>query len=251
MHAEAAFTELDLNDERAKRLIAMGQMAATLAHEIRNPLGSMELFCTLLKKDLATEPASLNLAEQIHLGIRTLDRIITNCLQFARDLKPRYRRLEEPLRFLEEICTSCRPSAEKAGVLLSCSSMGNSPVEVDPDLLSQALLNLVLNAVDAAKMRSAATAASAFTPTVEVSSDTRLHGEWHIAVKDNGVGIAEEDISRMFDPFFTTKSSGTGLGLAITHSIISAHRGTIHVESELNVGTTITLVLPQTGSDSQ
>ena len=211
-------------DERAKRLMAMGQMAASLAHEIRNPLGSMELFCTLLKKDLKQQPQLLVAAEQIHVGIRTLDRIISNCLQFTRDIIPRKITCGDVTAMLDEVRTYVEPKAKELRVELVINNSGRGQIDLDSFLVNQVLVNLLINAVEAAGENKDA------VPTVTVDSTLGETG-WLIAIQDNGRGISAEDQRQIFDPFFTTKQGGTGLGLTIVYSIVRAHGGTLEIES--------------------
>src|SRR5258708_1698862 len=110
----------------------------------------MELFCTLLKKDLADQPQSLGLAEQIHLGIRTLDRIISNCLQFARDISPKRRPLPDVAPLIDEAVSYVQGKAQSLQVAIERNSSGSGHVCIDPYLLNQVLLNLLMNAVEAA-----------------------------------------------------------------------------------------------------
>lgn len=226
--------------ERAQRLMAMGQMAASLAHEIRNPLGSMELFCTLLKKDLGGQPQLLQVAEQIHLGIRTLDRIISNCLQFARDVNPRKKRITDVRPLLDEALSYVQGRAEELKVRVSAECVGYEPVSIDPYLLNQVLLNLLLNAIDAAGENG----------TVVLRSEQQA-GEWTIVIEDSGPGITDEAKRQMFDPFFTTKQGGTGLGLTIVHSIVSAHEGSIDFVSEAGRGTRAIIRFPQSDKEGR
>lgn len=235
----------DTGSDRAKRLIAMGQMAASLAHEIRNPLGSMELFCSLLKKDLRDQPALLQFAEQIHQGIRNLDRIITNCLQFTRDIKPHLRPVEDLADWLTELAQTVQPKAEAAGVPVRVELNGEGPVWVDRYLLQQAVTNLLTNAIDAVQ------AAPSRDADAGVTLSARLNGtRWMLAVQDRGVGIDPQQEAQIFDPFFTTKEQGTGLGLAIVHTIVSAHQGSIAVASEKGRGTTVTIELPRNAGEA-
>ena len=241
--------ELTREENRARRLMAMGQMAASLAHEIRNPLGSMELFCTLLKKDLVTEPEKLSLAEQIHQGIRTLDRIITNCLQFSRDIVPKRKSIDDVGQLLEEALGHARRKAEQAGLSFVIDVIDRPRVSVDPYLFSQALLNLAMNAVEAVQEKKALLAARGeeFEGRILISSSAPSADAWRIVVADNGPGIPSEVQAQIFDPFFTTKNDGTGLGLAITHSIVAAHRGRILLSSALDCGTEISVDFPSAG----
>ncbi|MCB0322891.1 MAG: hypothetical protein KDD69_04935 [Bdellovibrionales bacterium] len=224
--------------ERAKRLMAMGQMAASLAHEIRNPLGSMELYCTLLKKDLAALPESLQLADQIHSGIRRLERIISNCLQFSRDLIPRRVPNVDTRQVLEDCVELARAKGGASKVAIRIEERGSAPISVDPHLVSQAVLNLLLNALEALEQ------ASVPFPEISVQSERRPNGDWAIAITDNGPGIPEIHRESIFDPFVTTKRDGTGLGLAIVHSIVTAHGGTVQVEEGPRGGASIHLVFP-------
>ena len=227
----------DIEEERAKRLMAMGEMAASLAHEIRNPLGSMELFCSLLKKDLAEQPELQHLADQIHRGIKTLDRIIGNCLQFTRDLKPQRKPLGNVREFLKECVESIRPRLNAANVSVEIEVSDDSAVSVDRYQIQQAVLNLVLNAIDAIEE-------SGRQGKVTLTSETS-GGCWRLSVVDNGTGISAENEEKIFDPFFTTKQTGTGLGLAVVHCIVSAHGGKLTVESRPGDGATFTMELPE------
>ncbi len=222
--------------------MAMGQMAATLAHEIRNPLGSMELFCTLLKQDLAGQPSSFNLAEQIHRGIRRLDRIISDCLQFSRGATPRMRQLQAVEPLLAEALNYVEPKANEAGVALVSRASGEGPVSCDPHQINQVLLNLLINAVDACIEKESAGDES-YLPEVALISDLSSGSDWRLEIRDNGNGISEAHQKLMFDPFYSTKERGTGLGLAIVHSIVAAHEGDILVTSSEGIGTSIEITI--------
>ncbi len=228
--------EVVLDNERTKRLLAMGEMAATLAHEMRNPLGSMELFCTLLMKDLDENPELFQLADQIHTGIKTLDRIIANSLQFSKDIKPRIQTVTDIEEFFQEILKYLEPQANKQHVSLRLSLEGSGSVSFDRHLMRQVLLNLILNAIDACTAKS--------NGEVILKSDLSNKDRWLVSVVDNGCGISPDSLEKVFDPFFTTKNEGTGLGLAIVHSIVSAHRGIVAIESEKSKGTSVSIQLP-------
>ena len=245
--ANISTEEVQVEQEHAQRLMAMGQMAASLAHEIRNPLGSMELFCSLLKKDLSQESNSLYLAEQIHSGIRRLDRIISNCLQFAREVVPQRKPVEDVEQLLQEVLSCVQNKTQESAVELSLESIGSGELEVDSYQINQALLNLVINAIDAAQER-ATQAEINFQPEVIIRSDLTKPDVWKLAVVDNGMGLAESVQEQMFDPFFSTKSEGVGLGLAIVHSIVNAHQGKISFFSKKGVGTTVVVEIPRTGA---
>jgi two-component system, sensor histidine kinase FlrB len=234
---------LNVEQERARRLMAMGEMAASLAHEIRNPLGSMELFCTLLKRDLGEQLPLLNLAEQIHAGIRTLDRIISNCLQFTRGAAPHLRCFEDVEHFLCETLQDLKAKVEETGVDIAVRCSGSGSVRADRYQLRQALVNLLANSCDAVRTARREERAA-------VNPGVLLHSEitpeyWRISVIDRGEGISREDQKRVFDPFFSTKDGGTGLGLAIVHSIVNAHGGSIVLDSAPGEGTSVVIQLPR------
>lgn len=245
MESESGLTSYNQDSERTKRLIAMGQMAATLAHEIRNPLGSMELFCTLLKKELAGNTNSLNLAEQIHVGIRRLEAVISNCLQFTREVRPTYEKIGLS-RFIDDTLAFVQPQARQLHVEVGCRVDCDIEIEVDSELLGQALLNILVNALDSVeeKFDVADKSSAGAQGRIEVSTEVLPSGYFRLVVSDNGIGIDEADRSQVFDPFFSTKKSGTGLGLSVVHSIISAHRGSITIESEKGTGTKVLIMLP-------
>lgn len=233
-----------ITDERAKRLMAMGEMAASLAHEIRNPLGSMELFCTLLKKDLTDQPQLLNFAEQIHQGIRSLEQIIANCLQFARDVVPRLRSVSDARAWASEVLATIQPKLDADGVSAAVEADDLGEVRIDDYQLRQALLNLLLNAVDAVQARRAANPGEAVNPAIVLRCAKSGAKHWRLSVSDTGTGMDAQTEQKIFDPFFTTKERGTGLGLAVVHTIVKAHHGTVLVESKLGEGTTVSLDLP-------
>ena len=131
-----------------------------------------------------------------------------------------------------------RQKADFGCVEISVSYKGEKAIFVDSHLMRQALLNIVLNAIDAAKER------LEDKGKVSIVSDTSCDGIWSVTIKDNGGGISEDDLEKIFDPFFTTKDEGTGLGLAVVHSIVSAHDGRIDIVSNGSSGAEITIEIP-------
>ncbi|WP_306589744.1 PAS domain-containing sensor histidine kinase [Geothrix sp. 21YS21S-4] len=223
---------------REDRLAAMGRMAAELAHEIRNPLGSLALFSGMLVEDLQDQPGPLELARKVQEGVGRLNRVVGNTLSFSRDLRPRAASI--PLRaFWEE--------ALRSATLAEAVPWDNRIPEAatwegDPDLLRQVAQNLLQNATraleDAEKPRLALTA---FEEPLE---DRRC---WHLTLADNGCGIPADTLARVFDPFFSTFGGGTGLGLAVCHRIVVAHEGLLFIESQEGRGTTVHLRLAAGG----
>lgn len=235
--------------EQEQRLIAMGKMAASLAHEIRNPLGSMELFCGLLEQDLAQQPQLLSTAQQIHKGIKTVNHIITNCLQFAKGIIIKKNRVENVSDYLQSAVDGLKQKIDKAEVDVWVEFLGEGELSIDEYQVKQIILNLLANAVDAVSER-AANSDIDMPKIVRIMSDLTDPMFWVLSVIDSGVGINDEQKENMFDPFYSTKPEGTGLGLAIVGSIISAHGGEIYIENnteEVNngLGCTVVVKLPR------
>lgn len=219
--------------ERTRRLAAMGEMAARIAHEIRNPLGSMAIFATLLERELADEPDKAKLAEHINKGIKTLDNLLSNMLLFAGSPEAKLKPVE--LNDIVDDAILLAGDRGKAGVEIRASYRGRKRVMADPNLLRQLFLNLIINALDAVEEDG----------RIGISVDTETEeGGVVIKVSDNGRGIPREEIDRIFDPFFSTKERGTGLGLAIVSAVVDAHMGRLDVQSEPGKGTTFTLGIP-------
>jgi signal transduction histidine kinase len=192
--------------ERRERLAALGEMAAGMAHEIRNPLGGIQLYASLLAKDVADLPQSLQLVNKISGGVRRLEGLVSQVLHFTREIHV----TREEADMAEVIDTALELAQPKiAERCIQIILRGERPLaaHVDAFLLGQAVLNLVLNAV-------------------EQDGDGR---QVKLTIRDRGPGIPPAILDRIFNPFFTTKDTGTGLGLAIVHRIVDAHDGTITV----------------------
>jgi signal transduction histidine kinase len=230
--------------ERNHRLAAVGEMAARMAHELRNPLGSIELFASLLKKGVA-DPSLQRYAGYISSAVAAMDYALSNLLLFTRTPTPSYRKTDLR-RTLEEARLFALPLIEQNRIrwIESKEALPES-VRCDEDLLRQILLNLILNAVEAMPQGGELRVAVAPQERDEKThADRGAVGGVRITVRDTGEGIPAEILPRIFDPFFTTKSNGTGLGLAIVHHAVTALEGSIQVQSEIGRGTTFTLILP-------
>ena len=218
---------------RQSRLAAMGEMAAMLAHEVRNPLGAMELFTGLLLEDLRDRPDAVRLASQVASGIRDLNHLVTNLLEFTRTQVPRRQRVdccalaEETLRYLADL------AAAQAIVVERRYAAPELFAVADPHLLRPVLLNLMRNAAQA--MVDGGT----LTVGVEV-----VDGRTRLTVADTGPGIPAGAEADIFRPFFTTRAKGTGLGLAVVQELVTAMGGTLAVASEPGHGAVFTVVLP-------
>jgi len=204
--------------ERKNRLAALGEMAAGMAHEIRNPLGGIQLYASMLAGDLANQPQSFELAQKIGGCVRKLESLVSRFLHFAREMRVQIVQCD-----LADVVDDALSLAGGAIVdkLINISTRGPKtlPVSADPLLLGQALLNLILNAVQASQSGGAV--------MVEFAADANEGKQFRLAVEDSGPGIPPEIMDKIFDPFFTTKDEGTGLGLAIVHRVVEAHEGTI------------------------
>jgi len=230
---------------RAERIAAMGEITAKMAHEIRNPLGSMELFASSLSKDLEAFGELGEHAAHISKGIDTVNGIISNTLAFVRPRqRPQYRIVD----LLDAIDDSLFFSSHQFTDSSACnvSKHFNSErllVSGDEHLLAQMFLNLILNAVQAMPEGGELSITADATEEIQygVPQKNRIA---RIRIADTGEGIPRSHLEKIFDPFFTTKKRGTGLGMSIVHNIVEMHQGTIDMESEVGVGTVSIIMLP-------
>jgi signal transduction histidine kinase len=222
---------LELNEknrllERKNRLAALGEMAAGMAHEIRNPLGGIQLYASMLAKDVADRDDSLTTVKKISAGVKRLDALVTQVLQFSREIVA----FPQPMDLAEAVEQAVDLASEKlAKYGVACRVTGQAPLAInaDPLLIGQAVLNLVLNAAEA--MGDAGVEGGEVRVTYAAATDDDAAKQFRLAVEDTGPGIPAEAMDKIFNPFFTTKDTGTGLGLAIVHRMVEAHDGTIVV----------------------
>lgn len=234
---------LEEEANRNDRLRAMGEMAAGIAHEIRNPMGGIELFASLLEKDLSGDPEKGKLAGHIVSGIRNLDRIISSLLLFAKSPEPSKSRCDlAPL--LDSILASpeIQSGASEKIQIVKHYPPDATPGMGDSALLQQVFVNFIRNALQAMPDGGTLTLSIEASGAEETDSLNRRYVA--VTVRDTGTGIASADRENIFNPFFTTRDKGTGLGLAIAHNIVKAHQGTIDVESEPGRGTAFIVRLP-------
>jgi two-component system sensor histidine kinase HydH len=221
--------------QRSERLAALGQLAAGVAHEIRNPLSSIRGFAQFFQKRLPAESEERGYAEVMVHEVDRLNRVINNLLDFAGPKEPVLREIH-PRALVEHAVALLAREAETRGIRIDLQ--GETPaVSMDPDQMTQAVLNLLLNAMEAMTEGG----------TIRVTIETDRAGRgWVLAVEDSGPGIPTADLEQLFNPFFTTKKRGTGLGLAIVHRIVENHGGTIEVESRPGGGSRFVLRFPET-----
>jgi len=220
--------------QRAEKMVNVGEMASRLAHEIRNPLAGLEGVLSVLHEDLPSDNPDRKILEEARNQVHRIDRTVSDILSFARPSAPELAvcDLDETLSPLIEFC---RQSAVSGAHRLEYFPGKNVPlVNVDRDQISQAILNLILNAVQA------------MDGPGEISITTRRTewGEAEILVRDTGPGIPEDTLPNIFEAFYTTRTKGTGLGLAVSQSILARHNGTLEVSSTGPEGTTFRFVIP-------
>jgi signal transduction histidine kinase len=220
-----------------ERLAGLGKMVAAVSHEIKNPLGIIRSTAEVLGKRMAKlAPGNEHLSSIIVQETRRLDRIVTEFLDFARPQKMRIALvvlndlLARALSFME-------PEFTKANISLVQEIDGTATAAVDSDHLYQAILNILVNAVQAMP--------DGGTLTVRLFQEARTRSVC-LKIADTGVGMSEEVLGQIFTPFFTKKNRGTGLGLAIVKNIIESQLGQIEVDSTEGKGTLFTIRLPQT-----
>ncbi len=235
---EHVYTELRQKIDqmkKAERLSAVGQLAASLAHEIRNPLASISGAAGILKRGHASQENTDECLGILEKESQRLNKLLTNFLDFARPRLPRYQPVN-PGTLIESVASIARHSAILRDVELVIEEAKNIPaVECDAEQLKQVLLNLIINAVQATEGPG----------TVQIRSFVRQN-RLQIEICDEGSGIAPEQQEKIFDPFFTTKENGTGLGLAIAANIIEQHGGTLSGTNNPEKGMTFRLELPIT-----
>jgi len=235
---KASHTELEQAQRQliqSEKMASIGQLAAGVAHELNNPLGTITLFGSMLQKELA---GNEKWEKDIQLIVQEAERaakIVRDLLSFSREteMKP-------------GIVDVNRVIEESASLLVKRSLFHNIEVTqdldpalpttfADPDLLKQVFFNIILNGAQAIEGPG----------TISIASRSVGEGkEIEIRISDTGKGIPEEHLPRLFDPFFTTKEKGTGLGLALVYGIVSKHKGNIQVESKVGKGTRFTIRLP-------
>jgi signal transduction histidine kinase/iron only hydrogenase large subunit-like protein len=225
---------------QTEKMASLGQLAAGVAHELNNPIGTIMMFSRVLQREM---DQNNKWQKDINLVVQEADRagkIVKDLLSFAKETKIRpglvsiNRVIEEALSLLVkqslfhniEVVTYLDPSLPTTFA--------------DPDLLKQVLFNIILNGAQAMDGRGALTIKS-----LRVDNGRRIE----IRIEDTGKGILEKHLPRLFDPFFTTKEKGTGLGLALVYSIVAKHQGAVSVESQLGKGATFIILLPVLGQD--
>ncbi len=226
--------------QRSKRLAALGEMAAGISHEIRNPLGSIRLYAKMLEEDLVEMPEQREVAEKIARAVRGLDGIVNDVLTFSGEMKVRRNEclMSDLVDVSLEMC-----SAQLQGMKIVRSGEEHALL-CDGGLVQQAIVNVLQNAGEANNSVGADRLELEIERGEMFDADSVV-----IRVRDHGDGVPAKVIERMFNPFFTTRATGTGLGLAIVHRIVDAHGGRVvvynNIEKQTNErGATVELHLP-------
>ena len=236
-----------LVDERSKELIKtqkelkqfsrladIGTLAASVAHELRNPLGVIHLATYNLKKektDLNTNKHLVNIEKKVWEG----NQIIDNLLSYARIKIPNYENVHI-LHILDECVVAAQGRFAERGIVINKKyESGLDIIEADPNQIREIFSNILNNACQAFTTPSGG----------KVELRASLEGDMlKVSVQDNGVGIAQEDLDKVFEPFFTRKSKGTGLGLTICNELVNLYHGKIDIDSQVGKGTTVCVFLP-------
>jgi PAS domain S-box-containing protein len=220
--------------QRQNRLSDLGKLAATVAHELRNPLGVIRTAAYNLRRK-NTDPALNGHLANIDKKIEESSRIINNLLTFSRLPEPKFLSVK-----LADLLIECIDSAKKAyrkvpvRIQRRLRRLGSREIDADPDQIREVFLNLLSNAIEASKDKG----------LVVVTAFCDDEGNVLVEVKDEGIGIGESSIKRVFDPFYTKKAKGAGLGLSICRELVELHGGSISIISKQGSGTTLTVKLP-------
>ena len=229
---EASFQQL----RAAERLASVGELAAKIAHEIKNPIAGIYAAVQLLAREVPPGDPKGEVFENVMQEIRRLDETMQDLLRFARPVPPS-RTAVELGHFLKDLAESLKRNPTVAKHRIRIEAPEGLVLDLDPLLMGQVFGNLILNACQAMDR----------TGSVRVTAKAK-DGKARIEVADTGPGIPPDILPSIFDPFFTTKSKGTGLGLSIARKNVEAHAGTITVQSAVGKGTTFLIVLP-TGTE--
>jgi signal transduction histidine kinase len=254
--SEKALSSRKLPSSQIDRLVSLGELAAGVAHEIRNPLAGIGTSAQVLRSRFAKDDERVKFADVILDEVGRLEKIIENLLLFARPKQPQL--VKHDMRHsVERAFNLLRDQIEKQDVRVQIRCDGEPPmVYVDPGQMSQVLLNLVLNAVHAMPSGGRLTLelktvekkmpVSGGRRKADAKPDVpaRSFQFLRLVVSDSGQGIPRQNLSKLFTPFFTTKSAGTGLGLSISQAIMREHGGSISISSVEGRGTKVTVDIP-------
>lgn len=236
-HLSKAHAELQKSFEslrRAERLSAIGTLSAALAHEIRSPLSAMDGAIEILSRPQLSSERRSEFTEVLKREVSRLNSLLYQFLEFAQP-RPPVRRRTDIQDLMSEVCKliSELATAKRIHLIRPETEVRFPKIDTDPDQIKEVMLNLVMNACEAMPDGG----------KVEILLESKSE-QITVAIRDQGVGVSEQDLQRIFDPFYTTKSDGTGLGLSIAQRIMEQHGGRIEVERNPERGMTFALVFP-------
>jgi signal transduction histidine kinase len=221
--------------EHNEQLAAVGELAASIAHEVRNPLAGMKGALQVLRGDLEVKPSNAEIVDELLAQIDRLERLVRDLLTYARP-SALSRQPFDLHELLDRLLRGYKEATEAAGITVRRSyGPGTSRIEADLQQLEQVFHNLIQNAVQAMEGGGVLTVSTTLR---------RAARTIEITFGDTGKGIVPTDLVRVFQPFYTTKHRGSGLGLPIVKKIVEAHGGTVEMSSEPGAGTTTTLHVP-------
>jgi len=219
--------------QRSEQLAAVGELAASIAHEVRNPLAGMKGALEVLRTELEVKPSNIEIVDELLTQIARLENLVRDLLTYARP-RALCRQTFDVNEVLDRLLRQHKEVADSFGITVHrIYGPGTSRLVADPLQIEQVFLNLIYNAVQAME--------TGGTLTVSTRAE---HGRLVICFEDTGKGIPPADLDRVFQPFFTTKHRGSGLGLPIVSKIVEAHGGTISVSSVVDRGTVATVTIP-------
>jgi signal transduction histidine kinase len=225
---------------QSDKLAALGQLSAGIAHEIRNPLTSINILIHSLRETLPTENAHWEDLRVIEGEILRINEIVDQFLRFAKPSPPFLEKADISSLFNETL-QLLRPQIERQRISLQKNFRSLPLITLDKEQIKQVILNLLMNAIQAMPK------GGQLQLKAQISED---HQWMKIFVEDSGIGILPEDIKKLFDPFFSTREGGMGLGLSIAHRIIDQHHGKIEVTSHPEKGTLFTIWLPMPNGEN-
>lgn len=225
--------------DRQKRLAAMQEMAVSMTQELKNPLGSLELYASLLKRELSDDPDNRRVTEQMVRAVHSMNHLLDNYATFSSLPVPRL----EPVNihdWLEQACGHLQLLDTNREITFTAKyNHGVEEIIGDAELLRQLALNIGLNCIESMEN------GGELVIKTRILSSSDVHpGFLEVTFIDQGEGIARENLKKIFDPFFTTRNRAKGLGLAIVHHIAEAHHGFVKVESRPGRGSAFTVLLP-------
>jgi len=222
---------------KSESIAAMGKLAASIAHEIRNPLGALSNSISILRKSLKLAGPQQELMEIMSAEVGRLNNIVHDFLTYTRPKSLQYRHIDINKLLSEMVTFLSKDQALMGNSQIQCLFEDMPPVQVDADQLKTAVQNVLINALQATRGKGVI--------IITTEKETLDHQPFFkIGIQDNGKGISPDHIKKIFEPFFSTKTKGLGLGLAIARRIIEEHGGDMEIKSKEGVGTSIFMVLP-------